>query len=228
MKTIAIILSSGTGSRSGLSIPKQFLEIKGKTVLEFSVEAFEKNDKIDEIIVVSNPDYLEKTKKLLEKFGKIKRILAGGKTRQESSSIGVYAIDENEAKVLIHDAVRPFVTQKIIDDCIEALDDYKAVEVAIESADTIVEIDENGCVKSIPQRKALRRVQTPQCFDLGLIKKAHELASKRDDLSFTDDCGLVYEFGLAPVKLIEGSDLNIKITYPMDVKLAETFLDMLD
>lgn len=228
MKTIAIILSSGTGSRSGLSIPKQFLEIQGKTVLEYSVEAFEKNDKVDEIIVVSNPDYLEDTKKLLEKFRKIKRILAGGKTRQESSSIGVLAVEDDKAKVLIHDAVRPFVTQKIIDDCIEALNDHKAVEVAIESADTIVEIDGNNCVKSIPQRKTLRRVQTPQCFDLDLIKKAHELASKRDDLSFTDDCGLVYEFGLAPVKLIEGSDLNIKITYPMDVKLAETFLDMLD
>ena len=129
---------------------------------------------------------------------------------------------------MIHDAVRPFVSEKMISDCIEALDSYQAVEVAVESADTIVEIDDDNCVKSIPQRKFLRRVQTPQCFDLNIIKKAHELASKREDLSFTDDCGLVYEFGLAKVKLIQGSDLNIKITYPVDVKIANTILTLLD
>lgn len=230
MKTIAIILASGIGSRVGLDIPKQFYKIKGKSVLEYSILAFHSNTKIDEIIIVSHPDYIFKVEEIVKNgnYKKVTKIIAGGKTRQESSSNGVNSILDEEAKVLIHDAVRPFVTERIISDCIDSLDNFDAINVAVESADTIIEIDEENCIKNIPQRKYLRRVQTPQGFKLSAIKKAHELASKKENLSFTDDCGLVKEFNLAKVKVIEGDENNIKITYPSDIKLAENIIDVCD
>lgn len=230
MKTIAIILASGVGARLGLDIPKQFFEIRNKTVLEYSILAFQKHNNIDEIIVVSHPDYISRVKEIVQNgnYSKVSQIIAGGKTRQESSYNGVSAVEYANAKVLIHDAVRPFVTERIIDDCITALDEYKAVNVAVESSDTILEIDNDNCIKSIPQRKYLRRVQTPQGFDLQIIKKAHELALQKKDLFFTDDCGLVKEFDLAKIKVIEGEEFNIKITYPSDIKIAENIIDVCD
>ena len=230
MKTIAIILASGVGARLGLEIPKQFFEIRKKTVLEYSILAFHKQNNVDEIVIVSHPDYISKVEEIVKKgsFNKVSKIIAGGETRQKSASNGINAIKESEAKVLIHDAVRPFVTKRIIDDCINTLDYYKAVNVAIESSDTIIEVDEENCIKSIPQRKFLKRVQTPQGFHLNIIKKAHELASHEENLSFTDDCGLVKEFNLAQIKVIKGEEFNIKITYPSDIKLAENIIDVCD
>ena len=175
MKNYALILASGTGSRTGLDIPKQFYKIKNKTVLEYSINAFEINKKIDEIIIVSNPDFIELTKEIIvsNNYKKVSKIISGGKTRQESSCIGVNSIKDDAANVLIHDAVRPFITQKIIDDCINSLKRFSAVNVAIESSDTIIEINEKNIIKSVPNRNVLRRCQTPQCFDINLIKKAH-------------------------------------------------------
>ena len=230
MKTIVIILASGIGSRLGLEIPKQFLEIQGKTVLERSIKVFNSNDNIDEIIVVSHPDYILKTQEIVNKGGykKVVKIIEGGSTRQESSLNGLSSISEVDAKVLIHDAVRPFVTDRIINDCIESLKKYDAVNVAIESSDTIIEIDDDNCIKNIPQRRLLKRVQTPQGFNLKIIKKAHQLAMQKKDLFFTDDCGLVQEFKLAKIKIVNGDENNIKITYPSDIKLAENIIDVCD
>ena len=131
MINYAIILVSGTGSRTGLKIPKQFVKISGKTILEYSVSAFEKNKNIDRIIVVSNPLYIDLTKNIIQKSGfkKVINVLEGGETRQQSSYIGINSIKDTNAKVLIHDGVRPFISQKIINNCIEALNFYKAVNV---------------------------------------------------------------------------------------------------
>ena len=230
MKTIAIILSSGNGTRSGLKFPKQFLEIKGKTVLERSIIAFHTNELVNEIIIVSHPDYISSVQNIVRQgqYKKVSKIIAGGNTRQESSYNGINSITDKDAKILIHDAVRPFVTKEIINNCILQLDEHKAINVAIESSDTIIEIDNENYIKNIPTRKYLKRVQTPQGFRLDIIKKAHQLASSRDDLSFTDDCGLVREFNLAKIKVIEGSENNIKITYPSDIKIAENIIDVCD
>jgi len=230
MKTIAIILASGVGARIGLDIPKQFYKLKNKTLLEYSIEVFEFHNKIDEIIIVSHPNYIDNVKNIINNNGykKVRKIVTGGDTRQESSANGVNAITDCEANVLIHDAVRPFVTKKIINNCIEALKMFDSVNVAIESSDTIIEIDDDDCIKSIPLRKSLKRVQTPQGFKLSIIKKAHNLAKDNKNLSFTDDCGLVNEFGLAKIKIVEGDINNIKITYPSDLKLAESIIDVCD
>ncbi|MBQ9245541.1 2-C-methyl-D-erythritol 4-phosphate cytidylyltransferase [bacterium] len=218
MKHIAIILASGSGSRFGTNIPKQFFSFKGKTVLEHSIEAFQNNNFIDNIIVVCNPDYRSKTVELSKKYSKVINIVNGGETRQQSSYNGVFSVNENNCNVLIHDAARPFVSNKIINDCIAALKEHKAVNVAIEATDTIIVVDENNIIKSVPNRKTLRRCQTPQCFDLNLIKKAHKLAKNDKQFIATDDCGLVIKYNLSPVYVVKGSEDNIKITFSSDIK----------
>lgn len=229
MINYAIILVSGTGSRTGLKIPKQFVKISGKTILEYSVSAFEKNKNIDRIIVVSNPLYIDLTKNIIQKSGfkKVMNVLEGGETRQQSSYIGINSIKDTNAKVLIHDGVRPFISQKIINNCIEALNFYKAVNVAVESSDTIFEINDKNIIKNIPERKFLKRCQTPQCFDINIIKSAHELAVKDSLYNFSDDCGLVLKYNLSDIYVVDGSMYNIKITYPIDIEIAEIIADKL-
>ena len=218
MKNYAIILASGSSSRFGGELPKQFIEIDGKTILEHSVNAFEINENITDIIVVCNPDYIELSKEILSnKFSKIRHITTGGKTRQESSYIGVFLVEEDNANVLIHDGARPFVSQKIINDCIEGLKKFDALGVAIESNDTMIKLDEKGFICEIPQRASLRRIQTPQCFKADIIKKAHELAKEDKSLVVTDDCGMVLHFNLAKIAVIEGDNANIKITHQSDL-----------
>lgn len=228
MKNYAIILASGAGERTGLDIPKQFVKIAGKSVLEHTIEIFEKNSNIDNIIIVTTFSSVDFVKSLALKNGykKIKKIIEGGETRRESSCIGINAIEEENAKVLIHDAVRPFVSSKIIDNCIKALDKYKAVDVAIKSADTIIQVDNNNIIERIPERNTLRRGQTPQAFDLKTIKQAHKLANKEDKVAVTDDCGLIIKYGLAEVYVIDGDDSNIKITYPIDVAIADKLFQL--
>ena len=225
MKNIAIILASGTGERFGENIPKQFYQFEGKTLLEHAIDAFEKNKNIDEIILVTNPKFRDLAENILNKndYKKITKVLNGGKTRVESSYIGTSEAPE-EANVLIHDAVRAFVTQKIIDDNIEALKNYEAVGTAIESIDTIIQVDENNVITAIPPRKFLKRVQTPQSFRANLIKKAHELALKYENASFTDDCGLILRYNLAPIHIVDGDELNIKITHKNDLNIIKNML----
>lgn len=222
-KNYAIILASGTGERVGLNIPKQFALINEKTILEYSIEAFENHKSIDGIILISNPNFIDTTNEIIKKnnYKKIIKVMSGGKTRQESSYIGISQITDESSNVLIHDAVRPFINAEIISNCIDALKKYKAVNVAIESSDTIFEIDENNIIKNIPKRKFLRRCQTPQCFDLQLIKKAHQVALENNADDITDDCGLVVRYNLADIYVVNGSTDNIKITYPLDLKIAE-------
>ncbi len=228
MKNYAIILASGAGERSGLEIPKQFIKIAGKSVLEHTLKAFEDNSVIDDIIVVTNSSHIDYVKDLVKKngFKKIQKVIKGGETRRESSCLGINAISDDNAKVLIHDAVRPFISSKIINDCIEALDKYKAVDVAIKSADTIIQVDWDGIIENIPERNILRRGQTPQAFDLKTIKKAHELANKEDKVAVTDDCGLIIKYKLADVYVVSGDDSNIKITYPIDIEIADKLFQL--
>ena len=221
LKNYGIILASGSGSRFGADIPKQFVKIAGKTILEHTIEVFEKAEKINEIIVVITPEYRLIAEEILLKnhYKKVTKLLNGGETRKESSYIGISSIDDEEANVLIHDCARPFLTQKIISECIEALDTYNAVDVAIPSTDTIVQINEHNIIKEIPNRAVLRRGQTPQCFKLSIIKKAHELS--KNDINFTDDCGLIVRYNLADVYVVDGDVENIKVTYPSDIFMAD-------
>lgn len=225
MKNIAIILASGTGERFGENIPKQFFEFRGKTLLEHALDTFDRNKNIDEIILVTNPKFRDLAEEILARssYTKITKVLNGGATRVESSYIGTSEAPD-DANVLIHDAVRAFVTQKIIDNNIEALKKYEAIGTAIDTIDTIVQVDKNSVITAIPTRKYLKRVQTPQSFRATLIKQAHRLALKEENTNFTDDCGLILHYKLAPIHIVEGDELNIKITHKNDLKVIENML----
>ncbi len=216
-----IILASGLGSRFNDEKPKQFIKIAGKTVLEHTIEVFENNAQIDKIIVVITPQYRHILEEILLKnnYKKIEKVLNGGDTRKESSHIAISSINQDDSKVVIHDCARPFLSTDTIEKCIKALDKYDAVDVAIASADTLIEVNDNNEIVNIPNRNNMRRGQTPQCFKLSVIKKAHELS--KNDEAFTDDCGLIIKHNLCPVYVVEGESKNIKITLPEDIFLAD-------
>ncbi len=224
MKNYALILASGSGSRFESDLPKQFTKICQKTIFEMSVETFEKSSLIDNIVIVVNSDYFDLAQKIINNNGykKISKLLKGGKTRQESSCIGVNAINEKEANVIIHDCVRPLLSDKNLADCIGALDKYNAVALGICMTDTLWETDEAGFIKNIPERKYYKMAQTPQCFKLSLIKKAHEMSAGKKD--YTDDCSLVMANNLEKIYVLDGDINNIKITYPKDIYLARNLL----
>jgi 2-C-methyl-D-erythritol 4-phosphate cytidylyltransferase len=224
MKNLAIILAGGSGSRIDNHLPKQFFQLAKTPVLKHTLDKFENHPAIHHIFVVTNAEFRQQTETIVHsgKFKKVINVLNGGAFRQDSSRIGVEAADPRiYEQVLIHDAARPFVSKEIIDRVLEKLEEYQAVNVAIPSTDTIIEVDDNHLLKSVPERKYLRRVQTPQGFKLQLIKSAHRMALERQITNATDDCSLVLQFNLAPVYVVEGSPLNIKITYSSDLQIAE-------
>ena len=230
---VAIILASGSGERLGYHLPKQFIKIAGKTVLEHTIDVFESNRKVNDIIVVVNAEYRTLAEEILLKnhFTKVRKLLNGGATRKESSHIGVNAVESlvgerPETKILIHDAVRPFLSHRVIYDCIDALDRFEAVDTAIPTADTVIEVDEERNIRAIPERKWMLRGQTPQAFRLGTITKAHALAAADPSHPFTDDCGIVVHFGLCPVHVVNGEERNIKITYMEDVYMADKLFQL--
>lgn len=227
-KIHALILASGSGIRAEFSMPKQFIKIGGKTVIEHTIDIFERNKMIDDIIIVINPSYRILIEDLIVKNGykKIFKILNGGLTRQESSFIGVNSIKNDDDKVLIHDAVRPFLTNEIIYRCIKALEKYNSIDVAIPSTDTVIEVDDNNFIKNIPTRNSFKRGQTPQCFKVKVIKEAHKMAIDENNTSVTDDCSLVLRYKLSDIFVINGDRQNIKITYPEDMYLADKFFQI--
>mgnify|MGYP002626979753 CR=1 FL=1 len=224
MKNYAIILASGNGERTGLNIPKQYALISGKPVLEYSIETFQSNKNIDGIIIVYNPNFQDKTEEIIQNnnYTKVIKLIKGGKTRQESSYNGVFSIDEKNANVLIHDAARPFVSNEIINRCINALKTHKAVNTVIKSSDTVILVNDNNIITTVPDRNYVRRCQTPQCFDINLIKKAHNMSLNKQ--GFTDDCSLVLKNKLSKIYNVQGSNYNIKITYLEDIETAELIL----
>lgn len=227
MKNIALILASGTGSRCNLGIPKQFAKINNKTILEYTINAFETHELIDEIYLVTSKEFLEKVKELTKDYIKVQAVIQGGETRKDSSYNGISAIKDSEANILIHDGVRPLISKDIITNCIKELEEKSAICVAIDSTDTIYKINENNTIKAIPQRKFLKRAQTPQCFKLSLIKKAHKLANNDPNCLVTDDCGLVQYYNLTDIYLTQGDENNIKITYKEDLDFVKKQLNLL-
>lgn len=224
---IAIILAGGSGSRFGADRPKQFLTVAGKTIMEHTIEAFSCNKRIDAIAIVSRADFVDEVREMVERGGysKVVKVLAGGKERYHSSLAALNAFTDDNDNLLIHDCVRPLVTQRIIDDCIDALQQYEAVDVAVPTTDTIIELDENGHISRIPQRRLLRNVQTPQCFRRGTLNRAFELALRDPEFIPTDDCSVVFTYlPDTPIHVVAGDTQNIKITYPEDLRFAEQIL----
>ena len=223
---IAVLLAAGVGHRMGSELPKQFIEVAGRTILEHSIRAFSSHAGVDEIVVVSHADFIERVRTLAAPYPKVRHIVPGGKERYDSSMAAIRLYEGMpDACLMIHDAARPLVSQRIIGDCIAALRNYDAVDVAIPTTDTIIQVDTKGRIASIPARSTLRNVQTPQCFRLSVIADAYHRGLADPDFVTTDDCGVVHRYRPdVPIWVVEGESTNIKITYPSDLALAEKVL----
>jgi 2-C-methyl-D-erythritol 4-phosphate cytidylyltransferase len=212
----------------GLDVPKQMVKIAGKTILEHTVAALDAAPGIDELIVMITPGWVDAVQEMLgNRYPKVSRILEGGKARSDTTRRVLDAIADREAKLILHDGVRPLVDQRTIADCISALDSYSAVDVVIESSDTIVEVDGAGVIKAIPDRSRLRRGQTPQAFRLSVLRSAYDLAAEDRHFRTTDDCGVVVKYlPEVPVVCVAGSQDNIKVTHGVDLSIADKLFQL--
>jgi 2-C-methyl-D-erythritol 4-phosphate cytidylyltransferase len=231
MRMVAVVLGGGVGQRLGAGMPKQLLTLGGQTLIERCVAAFEAAPGIDEILVVMARGYTAEVAELVTGYGKVTAVIAGGATRPESVRAALAAVaglpgvaGGADCGVLLHDAARPLVDQRIIADCVAALEVHDAAGVAVPASETMV-LTENGVMHSVPPRERLFRCQTPQCFRLSVIARAHELAAADPAFAPTDDCGVVLRYlpGTA-VHIVPGSERNMKVTYPQDLAVAEVLL----
>jgi len=228
MRMVAVVLGGGIGQRVGATLPKQLLRLGGRTLVEHCAAAFEQAPGVDEILVVMAAGFVEQVRDMLAGggFSKVTGVIAGGVARSDSTRVALAAMARggDDQGVLLHDAARPLVDQRIIADCVAALQAHEAAGVAVPAADTIV-ITENGVMHAMPRRETLWRCQTPQCFRLPVIARAHELAAADPDFAPTDDCGVVLRYlpGV-DVHIVPGSERNLKVTYPQDLAVAEALL----
>jgi len=243
MRMVAVVLGGGVGQRLGAGMPKQLLTLGGQTLVERCVAAFDQAPGVDEVLVVMARGYTEQVKAMLAGGGyrKVTDVIEGGATRPDSTRVALAAIagtaagsapgtaaggtgSGGDCGVLLHDAARPLVDQQIIADCVASLEVHEAAGVAVPTSDTIV-ITDDGVMRSVPRRETLFRCQTPQCFRLSVIARAHELAAADPDFAPTDDCGVVLRYlPDVDVHVVPGSERNIKITYPQDLAVAEALL----
>jgi 2-C-methyl-D-erythritol 4-phosphate cytidylyltransferase len=234
MRTVAVVLAGGSGQRFGSGLPKQLLPLTGRTLVEHSVAAFEEAPDVASILVVMTAGHTRQVAELLTGSGyqKVMGVIEGGATRPESTWRAIAelcrtGLGHEECNVLFHDAARPLVDQRIIADCVRALQAHQAVGVAVPASDTIVVVDDD-VMTAMPRRDRLRHCQTPQGFRLQVIRRAYELAHADPafaDLASSDDCGVVLRYlPEVAVAVVPGSERNIKITYPDDLRVAESLL----
>src|SRR5690606_14824374 len=234
LRNVAVILAGGTGTRVGLAIPKQLIKIAGKTILEHTIAVFQAAEQSDEIVVLMAQGHLDPVHAIVRDGGytKVTQVLEGGSTRNETTSLALQALGDEECNVLFHDAVRPLVSQKIISDVIEALQTYEAVDTAIPSADTVVQVhpERSGdldTISDVLRRDLLRRGQTPQAFRASVIRDAYEKAWQDPDFTATDDCTVVLRYRPdVPIAVVQGHERNMKVTEPIDVYIADKLFQL--
>jgi 2-C-methyl-D-erythritol 4-phosphate cytidylyltransferase len=235
MRTVAVVLAGGSGQRFGSGLPKQLLPLTGRTLIEHSVAAFEQAPDVAAILVVMAAGHAKQVADLLAAGGyqKVMGVIEGGASRPESTrraiaELGRRELGHEKCDVLFHDAARPLVDQRIIADCVRALRTHQAVGVAVPASDTIVIVD-NDVMTAMPRRDRLRHCQTPQGFRFEVIRRAYELAQADPafaDLTSTDDCGVVLRYlPDVTIAVVPGSERNFKITYPDDLRVAESLLN---
>ena len=233
-RCVVIVLSAGQGKRMGTSIQKQYIELCGKPIICYCLEAFEKSEIIDDVIMVAGAgqeDYV--TEEIVNKyhFGKVRAVIPGGKERYDSVWNGLKAIrdgmageEAKEGYVYIHDGARPFVDEQIIKRGYACVKANRACVAGVPSKDTVKIVDENQFAVNTPVRKYVWIVQTPQVFETELITQAYKSLMEHDRENVTDDAMVVEQEMQIPVKLYEGSYENIKITTPEDLEIAKVFL----
>lgn len=231
-RTTAIVLAAGQGKRMQSSVHKQYLLIKDKPVLYYSLKAFEDSIIDDIVLVVGEGEEDFCRKEILDKYGfhKIRAVVHGGKERYHSVAYGIRSIDWKCDYVFIHDGARPFIDREIIKRAFSEVKKFKACVVGMPVKDTIKIADEKGFVASTPDRSQTWQIQTPQVFKRQLIAAAYDKLLEEEKklitegVKVTDDAMVVEYFMSVPVKLVQGSYQNIKITTPEDLKIAEAFV----
>lgn len=221
-----MVLAAGGGTRIGGAVPKQLLELAGRPVVGHAVAAFQRCPAVDEVLVLGPAAQLPAVESAAGPavFGKVRAVLAGGATRTETARLAVAALGRAECNVLLHDAARPLVPGELIAAVIAALEADQAVTAAVPSTDTLLLV-EGGEVRAVPDRAALWRAQTPQGFRLSVLRAAYAAAAAEPEFAGTDDCALVRRFRPdVPIRVVPGTERNLKITHPADLRLAERLL----
>ena len=224
-KVCTLIPAAGKGSRMAHSVKKPYLELAQKPILAHTIQRFEQNSAVDAIfVIVDQADFSECHATVLRPyaFTKVQKLVDGGETRQMSVYNGIRALSTDVDFVIVHDGVRPFVTDEVIFACLAAADECGAAVAAVPVKDTIKIANTDRFIVETPAREQLWAVQTPQVFRKSLLEEAHQAAQARQ-LTATDDASLVEQLGF-PVKLVEGSYANVKITTPVDLQIAEVLL----
>ena len=219
-----VIVAAGNASRMG-GIDKVMAPLRGEPMIARTVRQFQHCDGVSEIVIVTRPDLIVPITNLCADMPKVKAVVAGGSSRQESVSLGLNALGDRVKLAAIHDGARPLITWQVIDRTLRAANTYGAAAPAIPVKDTI-KVVTGGIVKETPDRSTLQAVQTPQVFDLDLLRAALKKA-EQDGSQVTDDCSAVELMGMS-VKIVEGDERNIKVTTPMDLKIAEMLLEEME
>lgn len=217
----AVIVAAGSASRMG-GIDKVMAELDGEPMIVRTVRTFQQCDVIKEIVIVTRQDLILPIMNLCHGFSKVQAVVVGGSSRQESVSLGLNALSKKVKLAAVQDGARPLVTWQVIDRTVRAANSYGAAAPAVPVKDTI-KVVEGGIVKTTPERRTLQAVQTPQVFDIDLLRGALQKAAQ-DATEVTDDCSAVERLGMS-VKIVEGDERNIKVTTPMDLKIAKLLLE---
>ena len=217
----AVIVAAGTASRMG-GIDKVMAKLGGEPMILRTVRAFQNCEAVREIVIVTRPDLVIPIADLCHDFAKVQAVIVGGDSRQASVKLGLSALSKKVKLAAIHDGARPLVSNPVIDRAIRAAHTSSAAAPAIPVKDT-VKVVQGGIVSTTPDRATLRAVQTPQVFDIDLLKAALTRAEEKGD-QVTDDCSAVELMGMS-VRIVEGDERNIKVTTPMDLKIAELLLE---
>jgi len=234
LRNVAVVLAGGVGSRVGLNIPKQLIKIAGRPIMEHTLDVINSHPDIDEVLVLMTPGYLDQVRDIVKRnqFDKVSQILEGAESRNDTTRRALDALGEEECNVILHDAVRPLLSHRVICDVVKALESHAAVDVAIPSADTIIavgneEVDGYPVISSVPPRAMLRRGQTPQAFKLSVIREAYAAAAKDPEFAATDDCTVVLKYKPeVPVAVVHGDDRNMKVTEPIDIYIADKLFQL--
>ncbi len=225
-QVVAIIPAAGIGARMGFEKAKQFMDLCGKPILAVTLSHFQKCNLVDKIVLVVSQDDVDYCKREIVdryKLSKVFKVIVGGKRRQDSVRNGVEAVADSCRWVLIHDGVRPLVTNGLIERVIKVAKDFRAVITGLPVKETVKEIDGQGSVLRSVDRSQLWLIQTPQIFRWEDINLAHQEAVKHGWEEATDDAFLIEKMGI-PVKIIEGEGNNIKVTTPQDLDIARLLI----
>lgn len=236
MKTlnVGVILAAGRGERSGFEQPKQMMKLAGRPLVEHTIAVFQNSKAIDEILIVTNKDCIGRIEEMVasHRFNKVKGVILGGAERYHSSLAAISAYESanltRPVRLIFHDAVRPLLSERIIQDVTSALDHYNAVDVVVPTTDTIISADPvTNTIDFIPDRSKLRNGQTPQGFALDTIRKAYEIALEDPGFRTTDDCGVVLKYlPDEKIYLVSGENNNVKLTYREDLHILDKLLQL--